>query len=412
MGKWFKNNLVFIILVVLVTVLFPTTISLPQQSRSENIVTAMGIDKSEGELEVSIQYIVPYATGGQETLKVSSAKGITVGEAVENINAQHGKITGFAHCRTVVLNDEACSENITELLDYLLRTKTNTNNIILMNTEKSAKELLNAVKDLDNEFYTILSSNNFAAEQRHFHELKSIGDYYGSLFGPYHCTYFTTIDVEDDTNSGATNSSNGGEQNDKTGGSGSGGGGSGSQSKKMVSNKGKISIIKNSKKIATLSPDEADDLNWFLSSVEDQKLEALNLNDEVYTNASGLFDVYNKEVYKKTYFVNGVPHLDLTLDLSIRTSQITSSDLSKKYYVVENKRLSREIKTQIESSVKEKLVRAESRFKENNYDVIGCFDHFYQYNNKELKNYLTSHEKDDFIKDVVFNYTVKVTQRM
>ena len=108
--------------------LVPTTISVPQQSRTETIVIAAGIDKKENDYEVSLQYIIPHSSTSSESLDMITEKGNSVDEAIQKINKELGKISGFAHCRVIVFNDYAAENGITDFLDCLIRKKTNTNN--------------------------------------------------------------------------------------------------------------------------------------------------------------------------------------------------------------------------------------------------------------------------------------------
>ena len=140
--KYLWHNKILLVILLLFIVMFPVTISLPQQSRSENIVTAIGIDKNGEEYEVSLQYLIPYAGSSENALKCASMKGKSVGEAIEKFNLDFGKVSGFAHCRVIVFNNEASDEGLNGALDYLQRIKTNTNNIFLVSTPISYSTFL------------------------------------------------------------------------------------------------------------------------------------------------------------------------------------------------------------------------------------------------------------------------------
>ena len=83
MLKYLWKNKVFLFLLILAVWLVPSTIGLSEQSQTESIVTAIGIDKQNSEFEVSLQYIVPNVSNGPEGLKIISQKGDSVGDAVE-----------------------------------------------------------------------------------------------------------------------------------------------------------------------------------------------------------------------------------------------------------------------------------------------------------------------------------------
>lgn len=434
--KYLWHNKILILVLLLFILMFPTTISLPQQSRSENIVTAVGIDKMGEEYEVSLQYLIPYAGSSENALKCASMKGKSVGEAIEKFNLDFGKVSGFAHCRVIVFNKEASDDNLNEALDYLQRIKTNTNNIFLVSTEKSAKELLDSVKDLNSEFYVILSRDSVAGQHNHYESLRSFGDYYDAILGPVKCIAINNINVEEDTSSssnggasagggsGSGESSGGGGSNgDSSSSSGStsgggSGGGSGSSSTSSstgkaskIKNDGSLTIIKNAKRLLTLTAEESDSLNWFNSKVKDMTLRVSGFSDEIYKNADITFDVYKRFTSVDTYFVDGKPVYRLNLLVDVTIIEAAKESLKSDEFVPANNLFSDKLKTAVVSEIKNKLRNAESNFRQNKYDVVDCYEHFYKYNNKQFKEYLkTLSETDYFLDNVIFEYNVRVRQ--
>ena len=436
--KYLWHNKILLVILILFVVMFPVTISLPQQSRSENIVTAIGIDKSGEEYEVSLQYLIPYAGSSQDALKCASMKGRTVGEAIEKFNLDFGKVSGFAHCRVVVFNDEASDGNLTEILDYLQRIKTNTNNIYLVNTKDSAKDLLASVQDLNSEFYVILSRDSVAGQHNHYQSLKSFGEYYDSILGPVKCIAINNIDLENNQGTGTSGSSNGAEggggnssgessssstdssQSGSSGGSGSssgesqsGGDSSGGDASKSskIKNDGKLAILKDSKRILTLSPEESDNLNWFNEAVKDMTLQITNFTDEIYNNVDITFDISKRHSKIETYFKDGKPIYKLKLSVNATIIEVIEEEITKVEFVPVNNLFSNKLKVFIAEKIKEKLKKAEENFKAYKYDVVDCYETFHKFNTKEFKNYLDSLGQDEyFLDNVIFEYEINIMQ--
>ena len=427
--KYLWHNKILLVILLLFIVMFPVTISLPQQSRSENIVTAIGIDKNGEEYEVSLQYLIPYAGSSDNALKCASMKGKSVGEAIEKFNLDFGKVSGFAHCRVIVFNNEASDEGLNGALDYLQRIKTNTNNIFLVSTEKSAKKLLDSVKDLNSEFYVILSRDSVAGQHNHYESLKSFGDYYDVILGPVKCIAINNINVEEDTssssNGGASSgsgesSTSGGESGSSSGGGSRGGSGSSSESSgggsskstaSKIKNDGSLTIIKDAKRLLTLTQSESDSLNWFNGKVKDMTLKVTNFSDEIYKDADITFDVYKRFTGIDTYFKNGVPIYKLNLLVDVTIIEAVKKDVTSEEFVPANSLFSDTLKEAVISEIKNKLRNAESNFKQNKYDVVEAYTHFYKYNNKKFKEYLkTLTDGEYFLDNVVFEYNVMVRQ--
>ena len=410
MLKYIWKNKILLILLILGLWLVPQVIGLSEQSQTESIVTAIGIDKNNEEYEVSLQYIVPSASGGAEGLKINTQKGKTVGEAIEKIKLQLGKLSGFAHCRFLVFSDSACEENFTELLDFLLRRKTNTNNIVLVNTPDSSKELLSISSKLDSDLYSFLDNNSSENEFGDFHNLKTIGDYYNVYFSPVKCLVVNRVNLKSSSSSEQTStessgSSSGSEEKQSSSQSGNG-------NKKEFENKGEQIILKDNKKLVALSEKESDDLLWFNPEIKRDQFIIKNYSENNLKDVSILFNVLNKKLYKKVYFKNGKPCFDLNIKLYIRTGEIAGDNVVQQDYEVLQRKLSDKLKKAMTEVVLNSLKNAEINFKTNNYDVIECYSSFYKFKNKELNKFLQSNPqaKENFIKEVEFNYNTEFIQ--
>lgn len=411
MLKYIWKNKILLILLILGLWLIPKVIGLSEQSRTESIVTAIGIDKNNEEYEVSLQYIVPSTTDGPEGLKINTQKANSVGEAIEKIKLQLGKISGFAHCRFLVFSDSACEEDFTQLLDFLLRRKTNTNNIVLVNTPDSSKELLSISNKLDSDLYSFLDNNSSENEFGDFHDLKTIGDYYNVYFSPVKCLLVNRVklkSVSDNTSSSDQSSNSGSGENGQEQSSSQ----NGNQEKKEFENKGEQIVLKDNKKLITLSEQESDDLSWFNPDIKRDQFIIKNYSENNLKNASILFNVLNKKLYKKAYFKDGKPNFDITLRLYIRTGEIVGDNVGKRDYEVLQRYLSDKLKRAMREVILSSLKNAENNFKLNNYDVIECYNNFYKFKNKELKKYLEKNPqaKQNFINEVKFNYNIEFVQ--
>lgn len=417
--RYLWKNKILIVILLLLIIMFPSSISIPQQSRTENIVTAVGIDKTGEEYEVSIQYVIPYAGDGENTFKMSSAKGKSVAEAIETLSVETGRLSGFAHCRALVFNKEASEENLTKLLDYFIRIKTNTNNIVLLCAKESSKDTLSAVKNFNGEFYTILNANGFSNDQRRYQDFKSIGDYYNSFFSPSKSIAISVIDLkEDDSKSssgggasggGSGNSSSSNDLSSGGGGSESGGGGG----EKKVSNAGEQVVIKNSKFVALLNKEQATNLAFFNPSIRDMNYRLDHFSDEKCSDVSIYFDIHDKSSKAHVSFVDGTPHYTLDLTLNMRATEIVGQSVGENLYFLLNKKFTDTLKQRLTEEITSNLRQAEQHFKQNKYDVVKCYETFYKFKNKEFKAYLNTLPQDKyFLDDITFDYKITINQQL
>ena len=412
MLRYVWKNKIALILLLLSFWLLPSVISLSEQSKTESIVTAIGIDKNNEEYEVSLQYIVPSPSGSSEELKIISQKANTVGSAIEKIKLKLGKLSGFAHCRFLAFNDEAGKQNFTEILDFLVRRKTNTNNIILINTPESAKDLLSMSNKLDSDLYSFLNNNGFSSEFGDFYDLKTIGDYYGSYFSPVKCMFVNSVGLKsaNKDSSSKTSSSSGSSE----AGEGVNASSSESQTKqedKEFENKGELLIIKNEKSLLTLTEEESNNLSWFNANIKRDTFSVENYSEGHLNNASILFNVFNKIYKAKSYFKEGKPYFQIDLKLYVRTGEVVAQDLKQQDYEVLQRKYSKKLLESMKNTIISSMQKAEKHFKDNTYDVIDCYNSFYKINSSEFKKINnTLQDKSDFIKQVNFVYNIDFVQ--
>lgn len=416
MLKRLWKNKILLILIILALWLVPITVSVPEQSSTECIITAIAVDKQEDEYEVTLQYIKPAEATATESLTTATGKDKSVHRAIEKLNAQLGKFSGIAHCRVIVFSKEACQNGLTEILDNFIRQKTNSNNMLLVCSTKKAKDVLTTAKNLDGDLYSFLNNSAFSNELKDYEDLVTVGDFYETLFGINNAIKINVIDTkkqEEEGSSGGASSSgtSSGASGEGSSGSGSGGTGGNTSVQSELLNDGRSLILKNSKPLIVLSGEQSDNLDWFNSDIKKTSFQVKNFSDENFDNASFVFDVYNKKLSVNVYFKDGKPHYDLSVKLFIRTSEITKENLTEQDYEAQQQKYSKKLFDEIKKTIIKKLKSAEADFKENKYDVIKCEEAFFKFKTKEYKEYKSKMPQDkEFIEEVEFNYFVEVAK--
>lgn len=114
------------------------------------IATAMSIDYSNNEYEVSLLF----ATGKtkEETkseITIQSAKGKTIYEAIKNISLSTPKDIYISHLSLVIISSDIAKNGLNKVFDYLLREPQSHQNFdILIAKEDSAKNILSVINPL------------------------------------------------------------------------------------------------------------------------------------------------------------------------------------------------------------------------------------------------------------------------
>ena len=147
----YKRSKAIIILFLVGMILFFTSDFELIDIEKTAIIVALGIDKSQNELEVTAQIAIPQATNEQSTNSdaIITAKGKTLFDAIENIALKTGWYPKLTFCNLVVFGKEMVSDDFFPLVDYLLTSNRFQNSTILSMTDKKAKEVLSCSTPLD-----------------------------------------------------------------------------------------------------------------------------------------------------------------------------------------------------------------------------------------------------------------------
>ena len=110
------------------------------------IIVALGVDKNKEntEYEISAQIAIPQAStdNASESESVISAKGQTIGEALDKIAVNTGWYPLFSFCNMVILGENALKGNVMDSVNYFIRTDRLPDSAAICACEGSAKDLL------------------------------------------------------------------------------------------------------------------------------------------------------------------------------------------------------------------------------------------------------------------------------
>ena len=404
MIKYLLKNKVFLLIIVLFFVLFPSNLSKTAQSQEEVIVVAVGVDKVDEELDISLQYLIPTPESQfKQQLKVVTMKDKNFSVALDKHVMLLGKHLGFSHCKAIVFSDSLKDENIINILDYIARTKINTYDISIINTPESAKDLLVANSNLDENFTLGLKTQNEFGDIRLYGSGLNLGKFYDEYLSGAKCSVAASIDlvkkseVEGDVGS--------------AGGSGEGASSSNQQSSdKIPVEKGNTIVLKEGKPVCKLSLEETRGFTFFDQKSNVGVLAFENVDDDVYKNADVMVQILKKKNEYDLKFENGFPVCEMDLTLYVRVIEITQDKISKNEVESQGTTISEELKNRIKQKVREYLQTSIEISKEKDFDIIGVYDKFNKYKNKEFEEYLIGLKENAYYLDQIdfkFNINIK-----
>ena len=385
----------------------------PAQSQTQAIVTALAIDKTEENLiEVSAVILTP-VQGSSTKRKAYSAEGMDITSAINNISLQLGKQIGFGQCDIMALGDNLCEENAMKALDYLNRTKRVGRNAVLINFSGKTQDFANCVVQLnDNMSLKVSEIINFNREYIVATET-NIESFFKGYYGDLSLSIMPKIKVSEieEVNavkikvedSGTSQSSSG----DGGGTSPSSGGGQGKEL--YFANDGTTSVFREGKKFAEISPDDVKYINLMQPENVLGTFVLKGVNSNLFNNARVVLDLTNKEMKYKLSFDNGKPKISYEIDLYIVLDEIIESEKTENLLHTENWFVDDSVVNGLKSKVQENLDKVVNKLKSQNIDMIEIYDKFYKFKNKKFTQFLNSLEnKQDFLKDVIFDYKITI----
>ena len=382
----------------------------PAQSQTQAIATAMAVEQTEDNMiEVSAVILTPIPASTSKR-KAYIAKGIDITNAINNISLQVGKQIGFGQCDIMALGDKLCETNALKALDYLTRTKRVGRNAVLINFSGKTEDFANCVVQINDSLSLKVSEIiNFNREYIVATET-NIESFFRGYYGDLGVSTMPKIKISEIENDNAIPIKVEEASSSQSEVSGSGGSSSGGGSKELYfTNDGTTSIFRDGKKFAEIEPDEVKYINLLKPENVLGTFMLERVNSDLFNNARVVIDLTNKEMNYKLGFENGLPKIKYDIQLYIMIDEIIEAEKTENLLHTENWFVDSSVVNGLQTKVKENLDKVVQKLKDQNMDIIEIYDKFYKFKNKKFTTYLNGLEnKQDFLKDIIFDYKITI----
>ncbi len=445
MKNLFKKHIGLIIILIILLV-FPTSLSNQARLNMRIIVTGIAVDKSEDGYEVTAQIakITPgtNAPGTNATIDFITDKDDTISGAISKLSYKAGKVAAFSHTNFVILGKTLLEEDITKCLDYFIRDKFIKNSALLLFAEENAKDEIMKTKNIelsvglglqkvylykerdgDGVMSTVL---NFLNNTKNFSKTAT-----ASVFKLASNEESKSSESSGSSGSGGSSSSGEGsggsssegesgglEGSSKGGGEGSGSGGStssqssssggaggsGSQTQFFMPRTSIMCFVDG--QFAGKLKEDKDILGFMLFK---NKCTSIDLNIEPKEGKLAgeklAINIRNKSSNYSVRYENRKPCIDVTFTINnadineILTKEIIPELSEEDFQIV--------IKT-IKETVSEAIASSFITAKSFGADIFNAYENAYKFHYKETTQYYSSVE--DFVNDLKLNVKVNVTK--
>lgn len=465
MLNFLKRFKIIIIFSLITIAIIPFSLYKPAETEKVAVITSIGIDKNNEEIELSANVIVPNSgasggSGGSDgTVKTVSAKGNDITSAFSNLTLILGRMPGLSHCDSIILNKNLFEENVTKYLDFFVRTNNLTSNATVIVAENKASEIIEtsaAQKDLRavslsevltlSDEYSIASNSNVDSFYTNYFSAAGVSILPVLTAGGSNTPSGQTkensqndstqssktenLQNSEESNlqssstqkSGTDGGSEGGLNSSSSSGSDSSSGGSepstqSSQTQsesgsgapqKIVKNEGKAVVVKNGKIVYDLPGVEVQGLNLISSTTKKGHIKIEDVTNNLFENATLNFEIFNKDVKTTGYFINGLPIFNFKFNLVLKLEEVAMNNFNIEAMKITHNFVSGQIKEKINESVQKSISELINSSKKNKTDTLKVYDYFYKYHNTEWLNFIKSlKDKDDYLNYVTFTCNIK-----
>lgn len=388
--------------------LLPTAINLRSLAFRSGIVVAMGVDINEdGNYILDAMITIPSIDDSlSENNKLLTSTGISFIDALSNMSVIFGKTLKLGHIRYIMVGYKISEKNLALAIDGIIRTNKVRDSVQLIVCEDEVHDVFNVAIELKNKTGIKLSDIICHLEESSTTALDSnVDSFYKGYFSVSGISKLNSISLTGIYSQGISISNDSLSVN--TGGNNTGNGGNAldGDSKKYISNIGRIAVFKNGVIQEILPKDISFAIYWLDSSYIPQKLIVETASVD---NVDAIcFEVLSKSVKFESFFLHGVPMLCTKINLTIDIDEIINREsgvVSKNQNLVKNG-----VKSDIGREIRKLVGNALNYSKSNKLDIMNINEIFYLLNNREYMEYLqTGVLSEDFLDDVQLNIDLNI----
>lgn len=391
-------------------------------------------------------------------------KAPTISKALSNLLYKAGKFSAFSHTNFIILGKDVLEEDVKKCLDIFLRDKVIKNSALVMFTEKKASDEIKKTKNLELSVGLGLQKVYSFKQEESEGLMMTLLDFLVAN-NTYGKTALASVFVLEENNSsggssGGSGSSGGNSSQGSSGGSGEGssqnsssgsGGSSGGSSQGSGGNSGSggssqgsgdesgessgsssegSGISSDSSKSSGGSENskvnfkaaaplycfydgkfvfeisDEDEIMGYMIASNKTKTSIVVVEDiknEMLKDAKITIAIRKKKVHKKLRFENGVPCLDLKIDLnSTEINEAYSDKVINSFSQSEYD----SIKDALKETLTKKIEKIFEKSKKEGADIFSAYELAYKFNYSKLNKYFKSEK--DFIKNLNLNIEVNV----
>ena len=393
-----SKSLMFTYFVLLMVILLPKALVMPSLSFKGLIVTAIGIDGTVQDIEMSVLALSNISkTDMTENTKVISGSGTTLANAVFDIEKQIGRGVRFGHVGYIVFSKRLASDDITKIINNLIITTKLPNTISLVMCQDSAKEVLSLASELEQNSsfkFREMLQNEYNED---YAQETSLDAFLKGYYSAHSSSSLGYVVVNEDASQGLDANSQTSTKDSSTLSQNQSGNSQGENTQKnnksVISYKSEQAVFKNGKYSFTLSKDEMEGYNFIVENNLQKIITINNINTQGLNDATITFDILQENLKTNAIIKNGKPKLMYNISLKLKILEVidkSGDKISEEEIVIDN-----EINQKINNYIKSKLSQLFNTLRKKQTDIVGVYENFETSCGKNFDRFLANLQNSD-----------------
>ena len=393
-----SKSLMFTYFVLLMVILLPKALVMPSLSFKGLIVTAIGIDGTVQDIEMSVLALSNISkTDMTENTKVISGSGTTLANAVFDIEKQIGRGVRFGHVGYIVFSKRIASDDITKIINNLIITTKLPNTISLVMCQDSAKEVLSLASELEQNSsfkFREMLQNEYNED---YAQETSLDAFLKGYYSAHSSSSLGYVVVNEDASQGLDANSQTSTKDSSTLSQNQSGNSQGENTQKnnksVISYKSEQAVFKNGKYSFTLSKDEMEGYNFIVENNLQKIITINNINTQGLNDATITFDILQENLKTNAIIKNGKPKLMYNISLKLKILEVidkSGDKISEEEIVINN-----EINQKINNYIKSKLSQLFNTLRKKQTDIVGVYENFETSCGKNFDRFLANLQNSD-----------------
>lgn len=378
--------------VIVLIIFLPSAITIPSLSFRSAIITAIGVDKQDEEVMVSVLTLSEISKSEmRENVKLLQGSGSTLANAFSSIESSIGRKILMGHVGYVVISEDFATQNVAEVINTLIIAGKVSNTVPLLMCEGKAKDVLdNAQKMEASSSYKMREMINNEFNETYTKDI-SIDSFLKGYYSDIHISTLGYVTLESQLTN-AIDSSSGQSQGGQSQQSSSQGD---SEQKTAISYKTQHAVFLNGKFKYLFTKEQMRGINWIVESDLQKNLTINGVSEQGLNDASITFTISKHSVTPKVSFLNGKPYV--TYEISLTMTPVEIIEANEGARAIKEITLTDELKQKICDVVKSEVAMSLSVMREQKIDVIGVYKLLYNKYRPFMDFLDTLQDREDFL---------------